>query len=235
MAVSAPAATQSPWRLRSAGSAGDDSPTNIAARFGAFDARRALARHTGTQQAARWRMRALTVHFRGQLVTGGARRVPDRVDAPGNRFYRIVTVGDFLMRFSRELWGFLRGTNKCPEMRPIRARPPLRYRRYRPRFDASSGRWAALEALAEGSFRLFPNAPAASQPLRPINGRAGNADIETRICCAKKRKASALGRRLEMPVDDRGTPSPHEGSICCEKETDRFSICYEHDVSVSRK
>ena len=29
-----------------------------------------------------------------------------------------------------------------------------------------------------------------------------------------------------MPVDDLGTPSPHEGSFCCEKETDRFSICY---------
>ena len=27
-------------------------------------------------------------------------------------------------------------------------------------------------------------------------------------------------------MDDLGTPSPHEGSICCEKETDRFSICY---------
>ena len=38
-----------------------------------------------------------------------------------------------------------------------------------------------------------------------------------------------------MPVDDLGTPSPHEGSICCEKETDRFSICYGHDVSVRRE
>ncbi len=35
-----------------------------------------------------------------------------------------------------------------------------------------------------------------------------------------------------MPVGDPGTPSPHEGSICCEKETDRFSICYGDDVSV---
>ncbi len=36
MAVSAPAATQSPWRLRSAALAGDDSPMNIAARFWPF-------------------------------------------------------------------------------------------------------------------------------------------------------------------------------------------------------
>ena len=38
-----------------------------------------------------------------------------------------------------------------------------------------------------------------------------------------------------MPVDDLGTPSPHEGSICCEKETDRFSIFYGDDVSVRRE
>ena len=38
-----------------------------------------------------------------------------------------------------------------------------------------------------------------------------------------------------MPVDDLGTPSPHEGSFCCEKETDRFSICYGDYVSVRRE
>ena len=89
--------------------------------------------------------------------------------------------------------------------------------------------------MAEDSIRLFPKAPGASHPLRPITGIAGNTGIATRIQCAKKRKASALGRRLDMPVDDPGTPSPHEGSICCEKETDRFSICYGDDVSVRRK
>ncbi len=35
-----------------------------------------------------------------------------------------------------------------------------------------------------------------------------------------------------MPVDDPGTPSPHEGSICCEKETDRFSICYKRKANI---
>ena len=35
-----------------------------------------------------------------------------------------------------------------------------------------------------------------------------------------------------MPVDDLGTPSPHEGSICYGKETGRFSICYVGDVNV---
>ncbi|MDE0410153.1 MAG: hypothetical protein OXN81_20100 [Alphaproteobacteria bacterium] len=70
-----------------------------------------LSRHTGTQQAAKWRMRALTVHFRGQLVTGGAWRMPERVDAPGNRYYRVEAVGEFSMRISREPWDFLRNTN----------------------------------------------------------------------------------------------------------------------------
>ena len=60
-------------------------------------------------------MRTLTVQFRGQLVTGGARRMPDRVDALENRYYRIETVGDFSMRFSRELWSFLRDTNLVPQ------------------------------------------------------------------------------------------------------------------------
>jgi len=87
----------------------------------------------------------------------------------------------------------------------------------------------------EDSFRLSPKVPSASQPLRPITGSADNAGIETKIRCLKKRKAPALGRRLVMPVDDLGTPSPHEGSICCEKETDRFSICYGDDVSVRRE
>ena len=63
-----------------------------------------------------------------------------------------------------------------------------------------------------------------------IAGQAGNIGIATRIHCAKKPKAPGLGRRLEMPVDDLGTPSQHEGSICCEKETDRFSICNGDDV-----
>lgn len=90
-------------------------------------------------------------------------------------------------------------------------------------------------AFPEDSFRLSPKVPSASQPLRPITGSADNAGIETKIRCLKKRKAPALGRRLVMPVDDLGTPSPHEGSICCEKETDRFSICYGDDVSVRRE
>lgn len=38
-----------------------------------------------------------------------------------------------------------------------------------------------------------------------------------------------------MPVDDLGTPSPHKGSICCEKETDRFSICYGTNTIVRNK
>ena len=36
---------------------GDDSPMNIAARLGAFDARRALARHTGEVRELRREMR----------------------------------------------------------------------------------------------------------------------------------------------------------------------------------
>ena len=90
-------------------------------------------------------------------------------------------------------------------------------------------------AFPEDGFRLSPKVPSASQPLRPIAGSADNVGIEMKIRCLKKRKASALGRRLVMPVDDLGTPSPHEGSICCEKETDRFSICYGDDVSVRRE
>lgn len=41
----------------------------------------------------------------------------------------------------------------------------------------------------------------------------------------------------QLPVDDLGTPSPRKGSICCEKEIDRFSICYGDDASIqaSRK
>ncbi len=35
-------------------------------------------------------------------------------------------------------------------------------------------------------------------------------------------------------MKDRGTPSPHEGSICCEREIDRFSICYTPQISGSR-
>ena len=37
-----------------------------------------------------------------------------------------------------------------------------------------------------------------------------------------------------MPADDLGTPSPLKGSICYEKETDRFSICYEDILSFRR-
>ncbi len=36
-------------------------------------------------------------------------------------------------------------------------------------------------------------------------------------------------------MDDLGTPSPRKGSICYEKETDRFSICYGDDVSIWRE
>ena len=50
--VSAPPATQSPWQLRTAALDGADSPMNIAARFGAFDARRALVRHTRRAKGA---------------------------------------------------------------------------------------------------------------------------------------------------------------------------------------
>ena len=38
-----------------------------------------------------------------------------------------------------------------------------------------------------------------------------------------------------MPVDDLGTPSPHKGSICYEKEIDRFSICYIHYGSIQQE
>ncbi len=38
-----------------------------------------------------------------------------------------------------------------------------------------------------------------------------------------------------MPVDDLGTPSPRKGSICYEKETDRFSICYDRNDSVPQQ
>ena len=31
---------------------------------------------------------------------------------------------------------------------------------------------------------------------------------------------------------DLGTPNPHKGSICYEKEFDHFSICYGDNVSV---
>ena len=33
-------------------------------------------------------------------------------------------------------------------------------------------------------------------------------------------------------MDDLGTPSPHKGSICCEKEIDRFSICDAENVGI---
>ena len=38
-----------------------------------------------------------------------------------------------------------------------------------------------------------------------------------------------------MPVDDLGSPSPHKGSICYEKEIDRFSICYIHYGSIQQE
>ena len=123
----------------------------------------------------------------------------------------------------------------CSEMRPNRPRLPLRYRRCHPRFDASSRQWAALGCLGRRQHSPVPEGSGCVSSSPMIAGRAGNTGIPTRIRCAKKPKAPALGRRLEMPVDDLGTPSPHEGSICCEKETDRFSICYGHDVSVRRE
>ena len=171
-----------------------------------------------TQQAARGRMRTPTVQFRGQMVTGGARRIPDRVDALGNRYYRIVTVGDFLMRFSRELWDFLQDTN------PV-ARRCVQIALGRPSEIAAMVHVSTLPpaagqhrvAFPEYNFRLSPKVPSASQPFRPITGSTDNAGIETKIRCLQKRKAPALGRRLEIPVDDPEAPSPLEGSICCGK------------------
>ena len=36
-------------------------------------------------------------------------------------------------------------------------------------------------------------------------------------------------------MDDLGTPSPRKGSICYEKETDRFSICYDNQTSIRQR
>ena len=162
--------------------------------------------------------------------------MPDRVDALGNRYYRIVTVGDFLMRFSRELWDFLQDTNlvprRCAQI-ALGCRSDIAAVTQDSMLHPVDGqRWGAL---AEDSIRLFRKGSGRVSTSPMIAGRADNAGIARTIWCAKKRKAPALGRRLEMPVDDLGTPSPHEGSICCEKETDRFSICYGHDVSVRRE
>ena len=123
----------------------------------------------------------------------------------------------------------------CSEMRANHLRRPLRFRRCRPRYDASSGRRAAPACHGRRQPSLVPEGYGCVSTSATIAGRASNAGIAAKIRCAKKRKAPALGRRLVMPVDDLGTPSPREGSTCCEKETDRFSICYGHDVSVRRK
>ena len=162
--------------------------------------------------------------------------MPDRVDALGNRCYRIVTVGDFPMRFSRELWDFLRAINlvarRCAQI-ALGRRSDIAAVTHESMLPPAGGQ--RRSAFAEDSVRLFSMAPAASQPLRRSPVEPATPAFATRIRNAKKRKAPALGRRLEMPVDDLGTPSPREGSICCEKETDRFSICYGHDVSVRRE
>ena len=42
------------------------------------------------------------------------------------------------------------------------------------------------------------------------NGRYVGGRMDTESPCPK-------GQGLGLPVDDLGTPSPHEGSICCEK------------------
>ena len=112
-------------------------------------------------------MHALTVQFRGQLVTGGARRMPDRVDAPGNRYYRIETACDFLMRFSRELWDFLQDTNlvprRCAQI-ALGCRSDIAVFVHESILSQSGGQ--RQRGMAEDSFRLVPKATAASQPLR---------------------------------------------------------------------
>ena len=187
-------------------------------------------------------MPTLTVQFRGQMVTCGARRMPDRVDAPGNRCYRIVTVGDFLVRFSRELWDFLRGTNlgarRCAQI-ALGQRSDIAVFVHQTMPPSTDGQRRA--DLSEDSCHLFPKAPGASHFLRPIAGRGGNAGIAAKIRCANKRKAPAVGRRLEMPVDDPGASSPREGSICCgddvgarrEESSGERPACLSYSASAS--
>ncbi len=68
------------------------------------------------------------------------------------------------------------------------------------------------------------------QPLT----RSTQATDEMKIL-ARMRKASVLRRRLQISVDDLGTPSPHKGSICYEKEIDRFSIYYGNQTNIRQR
>ena len=90
--------------------------------------------------------------------------MPDRVDALENRYYRIETVCDFLMRFSRELWDFLQDTNlvprRCAQI-ALGCRSDIAHDSMLPPVDGHR-----RSAMAEDSFRVFPKPPAASQPLR---------------------------------------------------------------------
>ena len=98
----APPATQSPWRLRSAGFTGVDLPIFHTARIAYPTGRAGLGFHTPRIGDAGCAMRSYGVLFGPQAAPLGVRSLLDRVYALENRDQAIGNVCIFQARFSRE-------------------------------------------------------------------------------------------------------------------------------------
>ena len=160
--ASARPSAQALQRLRSA-DLGDDFPIVNGVPFGSASTAEPLFSHTGRSRKGAHAYANRTVSWpngdRRRQMYAGSSRCPR-----GNRCYRIVTVGDFLMRFSRELWDFLRDTNLVPQRCAqivLGCRSDVAHDSVLPLVDGQP-----RSAMTEDSIRLFPKAPAVSQPLR---------------------------------------------------------------------
>ena len=162
--------------------------------------------------------------------------MPERVGAPENRYYRIETVREFLMRFSRELWDFLRDTN-------LVARRCAQIALGRPSDIAAIAHDSMLLPVDGQRWRPWPKAVFTwSQMLRPRFNLSARLPDEPatpasrrRFAAPRSEKPPPWGGGLRCRWMILGHRARTKDRFACEKDTDRFSICYGDYVGVRRK